>query len=260
VGEDGCLQGLLETLGVSYVGSEVLASALAASKPHAKRVFSAAGLPIARDALVRTGDDLGARARALRAELGRALVVKPASGGSAIGVELLSASESDEAVEAALQRVLALDPVALVEPLVPGREVTCGVLERSGRPGALPPTLIVPASEYYDFESKYRAGGSEHRCPAPFAAELSERIQRAAVTAHLALGCRDLSRTDFLVDSERATFILLETNTLPGMTPTSLFPEAAAVTGIPFEALCDELVRTAAARPRRLRPAVSAMP
>jgi len=264
LGEDGCLQGLLEVLELPYVGSGVLASALAMSKPHAKTQFRAAGLPVARDAVVTATNELAAEARRLRSELGPALVVKPAASGSALGVSRVFATEPDEALVYALERALSSGPFALVERFVVGREVTCGVLEDdSGRPEALPPTLILPrASDWYDFRSRYAEGGSEHRCPAPFETELIGEIKRVAIAAHTALGVRDLSRVDFVVgdgDDERA-LTLLELNTLPGMTSTSLFPEAAAVAGVPFDELCDRLVRRASSRPSRSAPKVEPMP
>jgi D-alanine-D-alanine ligase len=260
VGEDGCLQGLLEVLGLPYVGSGVLASALAMSKPHAKVHFRAAMLPVARDAVVRAGRDLSGQARLIRAACGPAVVVKPGAGGSAIGVEPIAAGASDAALEAAIARVLDLDAEVLVEEMKSGKEVTCAVLEdEGGTPCALPPTLILPkAAGWYDFRSKYAPSGSAHQCPAPFSAELVARIQAVAVAAHSALGCRDLSRVDFVVDDVAGELTLLEVNTLPGMTATSLFPEAAAVAGISFAALCDRLVRRAHARPRG--PALAAVP
>lgn len=251
LGEDGCLQGLLEVLGLPYVGSGVLASALGASKPHAKRVFTDAGLPVPRGDTLQAEDVAENRIVELRERLGRALVAKPASGGSAIGVELIKESSTDAEATAQVASVLRLDVSVLVEEYVPGAEITCGVLERGSELIALPPTAIHPnLSSFYDFASKYRIGGSEHRCPAPLEQPLLDRIQRAAVRAHTALGCRDLSRIDFLVDPSQGSFVVLEANTLPGMTATSLFPEAAAVLGIGFEALCDELVRRAVERPR----------
>jgi D-alanine-D-alanine ligase len=262
VGEDGCLQGLLEVIGIPYVGSRVLASALAMSKPHAKKQFAAAGLPLARDGVVRRGEDPSRRAVELRAAVGRALVVKPGAGGSAIGVTPIAATDGDDRVAEALRAALALDPVVLVEEMLVGKEVTCGVLEdESGAARALSPTLILPkAAGWYDFKSKYGTGGSQHLCPPPFPAELILGIQRAAVTAHEVLGCRDLSRTDFVVDDDAGRFTVLETNTLPGMTATSLFPEAAAQAGIPFPKLCDLLVRRAHARPLETRQAGVPMP
>jgi D-alanine-D-alanine ligase len=262
LGEDGCLQGLLEVQGLPYVGSQVLASALAASKPHAKALFRAQGLPLADEALLERSQDFRKQLAQIRARFAADLVLKPASGGSAIGVEVLTKAASDAEAEAAAERAFELEPSLLVERFTPGLEVTCGVLEEGSALRALPPTWIRPkASGHYDFVSKYRDGGSEHVCPAPFAPALSERIQGAALLAHRALGCRDLSRVDFIVDTAgEGSFIVLEVNTLPGMTPVSLFPEAAAAAGIPFESLCDRLVQRAFARPRRQAQVARAMP
>jgi D-alanine-D-alanine ligase len=261
-GEDGCLQGLLEILGVPYVGSGVLASALAMDKPHAKVQFRAAGIPLAEDGLVRQGEDLAAAARRLRASLGGAVVVKPGAGGSAIGVEPIGAEAPDSELAAALQRALAQDSVVLVEQMKPGKEVTCSVLEdEQGVARALAATLILPqAAGWYDFRSKYAPTGSIHRVPAPFDAGLTARIFELAVLAHRTIGCRDLSRVDFVVDDERGELTVLEVNTLPGMTAVSLFPEAAAAAGIAFPALCDRLVRRAFARPRATSVAALPMP
>lgn len=254
LGEDGCLQGLLEVLGVPYVGSAVLASALAADKTAAKRLFAAYGLPIARSVALREQPATGAlpaELARLRAELGGAFVVKPESGGSALGVTIVGDQALPEALGDALSAGFELDQAVLVETFCPGDEVTCGVLEDEEGPQALPPTLIrTRAANFYDYASKYGAGGSEHLCPAPFDPELTRRIQEAALVAHRALGARDLSRTDFIV-SESGEFWVLELNSLPGMTKTSLFPEAAAAQGIEFSVLCDRLVRRAAGRPRR---------
>jgi D-alanine-D-alanine ligase len=264
LGEDGCLQGLLEVLDLPYVGSGVLASALAASKPHAKLLFRAAGLAVAEELLVTRQDDLAASARRARERLGDAVVVKPASSGSAIGVTRVAGDAPLSELEGALETALALDTVALVERFAPGNEVTCGVLEdAAGVARALPPTLIFSkAADWYDFNSRYAAGGSEHACPAPLAEGLTERVQRMAVLAHRALGARDLSRVDFVVGEGAVdtAVTLLEVNTLPGMTATSLFPEAAAISGVPFPELCARLVRRAHARPRRQRPAELPMP
>jgi D-alanine-D-alanine ligase len=255
LGEDGCLQGLLEVLDLPYVGSGVLASALAADKTAAKAAFSAHGLPLATSTSLRhlpAEAELPDELVRLRAMLGAAFVVKPAGGGSAIGVSVLGEEAGPDDLAAALRTVFDMDAVALVETFWRGNEVTCGVLEdAAGDPKALPPTLIrARAAGWYDFKSKYGSGGSEHVCPAPFDDALKRRLQQTAVAAHRALGARDLSRTDFIV-REDGEFIVLELNSLPGMTKTSLFPEAAAVSGIPFPALCDRLVRKAAARPRR---------
>src|SRR5262249_53267384 len=162
-------------------------------------------------------------------DLGRAVVVKPAAGGSAIGVETIRAEADDGVLAKALARVLELDPVALVEEFKKGKEVTCAVLEDGRGTHALPPTLIEPkAAAFYDFRSKSAPAGSAHVCPGPFSDVLVARIQTAAVLAHTALGCRDLSRVDFVVDDVASEITVLEVNTLPGMTATSLYPEAAA--------------------------------
>lgn len=261
LGEDGCLQGLLEVMDVPYVGSAVRASALAAHKPSAKVCFRNAGLPVAREAMVFRGQELGRRARQVREVLGPAVVVKPASGGSAIGVVRVRESDKDAFLVEALKRALEVDSTALVERFILGHEVTCGILEVDATgPRPLPPTLILSkAADWYDFRSRYATGGSEHRCPAPFPDQLNVRIQEVALGAHRALGARDLSRVDILL-ADDGLLTLLEVNTLPGMTSTSLFPEAAAATGLPFPELCDRLVRCAHARPRRELPPVVPMP
>lgn len=262
VGEDGCLQGLLEVLNVRYVGSGVLASALAASKPHAKALFRLAGLPVADEVLLVDTDDASAVAR-VHATLGRSVVVKPASGGSAIGTTRVGDAEPDAALAEAIAAARAVDPRVLVERFIVGNEVTCGVLEDQRGVRALPPTLIVSkAADWYDFESRYKAGGSEHQCPAPLADAVTRRIQEVALGAYEALGCRDLGRVDFVVgDAEDGSEVtLLEVNTLPGMTATSLYPEAARAEGLGFPELCSLLARRAAERPLRSAPTELAMP
>lgn len=249
VGEDGCLQGLLELLRLPYVGAGVLASALANDKVQAKVCFRAAGLPVADELVLRRDGSielLAERAFGLSASL----VVKPATQGSGLGVTLLPElkSANDERLRAALEAAFALDEAVLIERFHRGREITCGVLHLHGEaPRALPPTEIrARAADWYDFQSRYGKGGSEHLCPAPLGALTTARVQEVALGAHRALGVRDLSRCDFVVNDTEV--ILLEVNTIPGMTPTSLFPEAAGVAGTSFEDLCDALVRSARAR------------
>jgi len=263
MGEDGCLQGLLEVLGIPYAGSAVLASALAAHKGVAKRLFAAAGLPVAAGREISRATWTREGASELRRELGGAVVVKPCSGGSAIGIGRIQASDADERLYEALEAAFEVDPAVVVERFRRGDEVTCGVIEdAAGIATALPPTRIVSkAAEWYDFTSRYGTGGSEHQCPAPYAPALVARIQEVAVAAHQAVGARDLSRVDFVVASDTSEVTLLEVNTLPGMTPTSLFPEAAAVAGIDFAALCQRLAERALSRAQaRHQPQVRAMP
>ncbi len=264
LGEDGCLQGLLEVLNLPYVGCGVLASAIAANKPLTKKLWLESNLPVAPDVIVARGDDIHAAAERAREELGGALVIKPAEGGSAIGVYRLSAECALTDVVAGIEAVLRMDGHALIEPLLSGVEVTCGVLESTpGFPVALPPTLIIPKlADFYDFASKYAKGGSRHVCPAPLSGQVTARIGNDAVAAHRAIGARDMSRVDFFVDESQtpARITLLEINTLPGMTETSLYPEAAAAFGLDFPTLCDQLVQVAHGRPRREAPEAMEIP
>jgi D-alanine-D-alanine ligase len=260
VGEDGALQGLLEVLDLPYVGSGVLASALAMHKRVARVLFERAGLPVAPGFAVARGGE-GARAAAERArrDIGARLVVKPSSHGSAIGVARLEAEAPVDDVARALEAAWALDEFAVVEHFARGREVTCGVLELEGRPTALPPTEILsPNDPFYTYEARYAPGRSVHVCPADLPASVLARVQEVAVGAHVALGCRDLSRVDLIVGDgeDTAAVTLLEVNTLPGMTATSLYPEAAAVHGLPMPRWCDALVVRAHARgpTKRHRP------
>ncbi len=244
VGEDGSLQGVLEWLELPYVGSAVLASALAMDKAFARRVFAAEGLPVAAGAAVRAGavDE----APALLARLGTSLVVKPCRSGSAIGVTRLMNADAAGLVRT-LEEVWQLDDVAIVEELVPGKEITCAVLDVDGAV-AFPVTEIAsPNDVFYTYEARYAAGRSVHTCPAHLPPEVTARVQEVAVGAHRALGCRDLSRADFVV-AESGRVVLLEVNTMPGFTGTSLYPEALGVGGVAFPSLCDKLVRRAFAR------------
>lgn len=262
VGEDGCLQGMLEVLDVPYVGSGVLASALAMNKAVARRIFAAEGIPVARGFSARAGEATP-RALAERAldELPAGMVVKPAESGSAIGIGRFDARPDLDALERAIAHAFSLGPDVVVESFVRGREVTCGVLERTdGEPQALPPTEIrAPKDAFYTFEARYAPGRSVHVCPAELG-PFTELVKSLAVRAHRALGCRDLSRVDFVVGSRLDDVVVLEVNTLPGFTPSSLFPEEAAALGLDFRALCDALVQRAHVRGRRARNRPMAYP
>lgn len=255
IGEDGALQGVLELLSMPYVGAGVLASALANDKVQAKVAFRAAGLPLAKESVLhRDVASIEAHAAHAVESIGHALVVKPATQGSAIGVTPLPdlSGPHDPRLRQALESAFALDEKILIEMFQVGREVTCGVLDLDDNgPIPLPPTEVLSkAAHWYDFKSRYGTGGSEHVCPAQLHPETIARVQRCAVGAHRALGVRDLSRVDFVVGpgEETAEVTLLEVNTMPGFTPTSLFPEAAAIAGMPFETLCDRLVERARQR------------
>jgi D-alanine-D-alanine ligase len=258
VGEDGSLQGLLEVLDMPYVGSGVLASALAMNKRTAKILFGEAGLPIAKSIAAKRGVRSAAEeAERAIAELGNKVVVKPCSNGSAIGVARLSGGVSAVEMTRAIEAAWEVDEVALVEVFVQGREVTCGVYELRD-PAWLPPTEVrAPNDAFYTYQARYAAGRSEHLCPAPLGDALTRRVQEVAVAAHRALGCRDLSRVDFVVPegagSNGVDVTLLEVNTLPGFTDTSLYPEAAKVAGLAMPELCSSFVEAAMRRgpPRR---------
>ncbi len=256
VGEDGALQGLLEVLGIPYVGSDVLASAMAMNKAIARLVFASARLPIAHGVALTSGD---AREHAKRArkDIGAAVVVKPAASGSAIGVSRFEASASDEEVARGIESAWKLDRTAIVESFVKGREITCSVLD-APTPRVLAATEIAsPMDAFYTYEARYAPGRSRHTCPAELGA-LEKLVHEVAIAAHVALGCRDLSRADFIVTETEV--VLLEVNTLPGMTATSLYPEAAAAAGLSFSALCDTLVKNAHTRGATARNASIALP
>jgi D-alanine-D-alanine ligase len=233
-------------LGLPYVGSDVLASALAMDKALARVVLTAAGCRVARG-IAETRSDALACVRRARATLGRAVVVKPSSNGSAIGVGRFEASASDEDVAHAVESAWSLDDTVIVEEFVKGREVTCAVLDVApDGPRALAATEIAsPMDAFYTYEARYAPGRSLHTCPAALGTALTEKVHAVALAAHRVLGCRDLSRADMIVADE---VVLLEVNTIPGMTATSLYPEAARVAGISFPALCDTLARNAMLR------------
>jgi len=242
-GEDGTVQGLLDAAGIPYTGSGVLASALAMDKEKARVVAAAAGLRIARGACVRR-EAWDADRAAVLAELGREpgfpAFVKPVDGGSSLAA---GPAEDAAALAARLDEIFGLHgDRALVEERLVGREVTCAVLGNRGRLARpLPPVEIVPKGRpFFDYVAKYDAAACEEICPAPVGAAERKRIEEAAVAAHEALGCDGMSRSDFvLVDGEPC---YLETNTIPGMTETSLCPKAARAAGIPFPRLLDLLV------------------
>ncbi|MCH2109333.1 MAG: D-alanine--D-alanine ligase [Polyangiaceae bacterium] len=239
-GEDGCLQGLLEVLGIPYVGSGVLSSALAFDKDRTKSVLDAQGLPVPQGRALtdvvqqREPKELLLE---LRKQLGPELIVKPQGGGSTIGITRLLEDAGPQNLQEALQEAFAFDPVVLVERYYQGVELTCAVWDQENGPLAFSPTLIQSeVSDWYDFSAKYAQGGSRHICPAPLESDVLLSLQKAAVTAHRALGCRDLSRSDFILQKD-GSFVVLEVNTLPGFTAMSLYPEAAAEAGKTFEEL-----------------------
>jgi D-alanine-D-alanine ligase len=243
-GEDGTFQGFLEILGLPYVGSGVHASAYAMDKIVAKHLFRGAGLPVARDLIVERQVGVSAAANKVWERFGPRAVVKPSRQGSALGVRF----PNDRAeLQAALAEAFRYDERVLAEERVEGSEITVGIIER-GRIEALPVVEVrTPPGSWYDYEHRYTPGLSEHLVPAPLSGARYKRTQELAERAHAALGCRDLSRVDFVVPEDGEP-VVLEVNTLPGMTPTSLYPDAAKAAGLSFETLAAILIERAWSR------------
>ncbi|HET7802656.1 MAG TPA: D-alanine--D-alanine ligase [Pseudolabrys sp.] len=236
-GEDGTLQGLLEVLGIPYSHSGVLASALAMKKDIAKSVLRSAGVPV-------PGGLVAARKEAAtRHLLPPPYVLKPVAEGSSVGVFIVREDHKHPPQE--LTRAdWAFGHRILVEPYIPGKELTCAVMGDR----ALGVIEIVPTVKFYDYEAKYAPGGSKHLLPAPIAADAYREVQRLALAAHRALGCRGVTRSDFRFDDSLGAakgLFCLEVNTQPGMTETSLVPELAAHAGISFEDLVKWMVEDA---------------
>ena len=238
-GEDGTLQGLLELAGLPYQGSGVMSSALCMDKRAAKDIYRFHGLPVARDMILDRNSDNDLDA--VLSELGLPLVVKPCLEGSSIGMTIVRKPE-DLAPAAAKAHLC--DRFVLMEEYIEGREITAAVLGNDD-PQALELIEIIPGQgyEFFNYEAKYKPGASREICPAPLDDDLAARAKELGVKAHQALYCRGYSRTDMILKDGR--FYILETNTLPGMTETSLFPQAAAAAGLPFPKLLDRLLELA---------------
>ena len=233
-GEDGCVQGLLELLRIPYTHSGVLASALAMDKPAAKKVFAAAGIPVAEGRIVTKAEVLAGDV------LPRPYVLKPLNEGSSVGVHIVREGDNGSRID---MDDWPFGDYVLAERFIPGREITVAVMGDR----ALGATEITSERGFYDYEAKYAAGGSRHTLPAPVSEAVAKEAMQLAERAHVALGCRGVSRTDFRYDETggRHRLILLETNTQPGMTPTSLVPEQAAYKGMSYRALCRWMVEDA---------------
>jgi len=237
-GEDGVIQGVLDWLEIPYSHSGVRASALAMDKAASRAVFAAAGLPIAHGRVIEIGECLTGD------PLPRPYVIKPLNEGSSVGVDILRKGDNRRNEIAAQWR---FGPAALVEEFIPGRELTVGVLGDR----ALTVTEISAKHAFYDYESKYAEDGSHHIIPAKIHPDVHAKALDLALCAHRALGCRGATRADFRYDDTRGEpgrLVLLEVNTQPGLTPTSLLPEQALYCGVDFPALCAWMVENAACR------------
>ena len=244
-GEDGTVQGLLSVLGYPFVGSDTNASVVSMNKALSKYYFDAAGLPVLPQVIVTQGS-LEADIDLIVASFGDRVVCKPMHGGSALGVVPLPLGGD---LRQALTTSLEIDQSILVEPFVEGREITVGVLDlHNEQIEALPVTeILVAKDEWYDYTNRYTPGRSEHVIPAEIDEAKANKLQTAAIRAHQSVGCRDLSRVDVILEPT-GTFWVLEVNNIPGMTPTSLYPDAAQVHGISFQVLAEKLVSSASRR------------
>jgi D-alanine-D-alanine ligase len=237
-GEDGCMQGVLDLLGLPYTGSGVLGSAIAMHKGVAKALYRQAGIPTPAGIAVTVDSDPAALAARARAEVGVPCVVKPAREGSTYGISI---ARRDDELDAALALAARYDRELVIEEYVKGVEISVPVLGIAA-PRALPAVEIVPqnADQFYDLEAKYTPGGTEEICPARISPAATAAAAEYALRAHAALCCRGVSRTDMIVRGDAVT--VLETNTLPGMTETSLIPLSAQTVGISFPALLDLMI------------------
>lgn len=226
-GEDGCVQGLLNILDIPYTHSGLLASALAMDKPMAKRLFAAAGIPVAEHKIVRREEMTGGDVMA------RPYVVKPLNEGSSVGVTIVHEGDNEPPFT---DENWPFGEKVMVERFVPGKELTVAVMGDK----ALAVTEITTDRGFYDYDAKYAEGGSAHLVPAPLEPAVYDEVMRLSALAHEALGCRGVSRADLRYDGE--TVYLLEINTQPGMTHTSLVPEQAAHVGLSFEELVSWMV------------------
>lgn len=238
-GEDGTIQGLLDLLELPYQGSGVMASAVGMNKEVSKMLYQQAGLQVPKEIYFSRHDIINPEA--VEVIVGLPAIVKPVNEGSSIGITV---AHSREQVLDGINQALRYDHRVLVEEFITGLEVTAAVLGNDDLQ-ALPLVEIIPGESYhfFDHEAKYTPGATKEIVPARLSPEMTARVQECGLTAHRALGCRGYSRTDTIIRGD--DIYVLETNTIPGMTATSLFPQAAAAAGLPFPALLDRLVELA---------------
>jgi len=243
-GEDGTIQGLLELLGIPYVGSGVLASALALNKVMAKKIFLFHKIPTPKWIEISKKDmetkDLEKILENIK-ELKNPWIVKPSNQGSTIGLSV--ANNKDELIKA-LEYAFKFDQYILIEEFIKGKEITASIYDVENTI-CLPLIEIIPKTGFYDYQTKYTPGLSEHIIPARLSEETYKKAQELGVLAHQALGCRHLSRVDMIVEEDTQNIYVLEVNTIPGMTETSLYPESAKAFGIEFPDLIDSFIKSA---------------
>jgi D-alanine-D-alanine ligase len=236
-GEDGCVQGILETLQIPFSHSGVLASALTMDKDKTKAVLNAAGVTVPAGGL------FDRHAVSAGHVIPPPYVIKPNSEGSSVGVYLIREGDAPQAEPGS--DAWTYGDLVMVEPYIPGKELAVAVIGEATGPRALTVTDITPVKGFYDYEAKYAPGGSVHKLPADLPAHVFEAALRESERAHAALGCRGVSRSDFRYDDVKDELVLLEVNTQPGMTPTSLVPEQAAHCGMSYQDLVRWMVEDA---------------
>lgn len=235
-GEDGCMQGQLEMMGVKYTGSGVMASSVAMDKILSKRIFMASDIPTP-DFMILEKSDTSACIAAILARFSLPVVIKPPAQGSSVGVEIVK-NQAD--LEKSLLNAFKYADELLVEEFVSGRELTVAVLKSEGKIQALPLIEIAPHSGVYDYTSKYTVGATQYLVPAPVDEEVTLKVQKMAEQVFSILGCGGVARADIMLSGNQA--YVLEINTVPGMTETSLVPKAAAAVGMSFEDLCEKIL------------------
>lgn len=240
-GEDGTVQGLLELAEIPYTGSGVLASALAMNKLASKRIFDAVGLPTPRYLEVDQNEDLKTQIERIKRVFPLPLVIKPVSEGSSLGISLV---KKEEELDKVLTKTVKEFREVFIEEFIPGQEVTVGIIGIGKETQALPILELVPHKEFYDFEAKYTKGMTDFILPARLPKYLYRQTQETALAAHRALGCRGLSRVDFIVSPDHIPYIT-EVNTIPGMTDQSDLPAEAKEAGISFDQLVVTILSSA---------------
>jgi len=236
-GEDGRLQGMLEMLGIPYLFSGVMASAIGMNKVKSKIIAENAELGIVPYLVLGRNDKINIQE--IIDQLSLPIVVKPIEQGSSVGISI---AKTENELKKGIKKAFKYDVSVMLEKYKKGRELTVGILEKE-RVEALPVVEIIPQlSEFYDYDSKYKQGGSKHICPAEIPDEIKDKIQNDAVKAFKAIGCKDLARVDFIWSEEDNKVYFIEINTIPGMTSVSLFPEAVKVAGMKLSEVFDELI------------------
>jgi D-alanine-D-alanine ligase len=240
-GEDGTIQGLLEHFGIPYTGSKILASALAMNKVAAKRIFQATGIPTPQYMTIDPDKSIKDQCEKIKRIFPFPLVVKPVSEGSSLGVSIV---KDESKLEKILSDTVKKFRDVFIEEFIKGKEVTVGVLGKGEDVFALPILELRPKADFYDFKSKYTAGGTEFILPARLPKDLYKQVQETAVRAHKALGCYGVSRVDIIVGGRHTPFVH-EVNTIPGMTDASDLPAEAKCAGISFDELVLKILESA---------------